>query len=787
MRFSLKTLLGVYLFATFGSLFAVHTMAHPGPLNPNLTPRFKLHNSEEFLLSRPLGTAVHTGGNAHLRFEINVTRVRTQLEGLRNMTLAALNNAKRDMAIYALPMNSHPGSQPRPGTVPAFSHDMALATIRYENVLLMLDRIDHVMNLARSAGGNRDKRFVAEFIAGATAVWTIYNTIELTRLAPLVDNNQKAITAIIHRIDDFDQAFATQSRAINDLQSLAEDLAVNQAELATTLSRSEMYDALTMTLNLETTNIQMAVQALMNHRMPVGILLPTELAEALEALAHQAALHDYVLLANTESDVLQCETSFVTHEHGLTVIVHVPMAKSGDLLTVYQHVPLPYGVQDDLYLTIKPEQDIIAISDDRKTFRTMTSEDLSRCRQLGRQFICDHGNLARMVGGQEEDSCVYHLFMKNFDQIKKTCPVHLVGPTEGAIAISGTEFIILSPKPTIGTINCHGFELDQFQVNRITRITLEPGCTAYTDEFSATSSFDVETIVPTRSFAWNADVKELLDNLDVEKYIRLASRASNQTKVPTAVQHAKEWMAAVEDFEEGKSTRTGLWGLGIGILAGTTIFGFLGIILYKWRGAHSVRESLRAKLRKLPALPTPVNTSVHFQMMESGPPQIYLRPQPRPTSMPVALAQRPLPSCPTEQAQDPRNSWLYPAPTTAELEQLQHQRQVVQAEIHPQQYPPPGYRTSESSFVTEVLGAGQQTCFAPAPPRSEPEGRMQAATSGPTPSPRTCEEAQQNQTSPTMETPTVETRLYKGPYAAAGLSLHKELQEAVRRESLVQS
>jgi len=299
----------------------------------------------------------------------------------------------------------------------------------------------------------------------------------------------------------------------------------------------------------------------------------------------QAEEQGYRLLATSASDIFQVEASFIMQGGRLAVIAHVPMARVDDRLEVYQYIPIPIKISAQALVQFQPTKDIIAINTEGSSFRTMTTTQLLGCEKRGTMFLCKEGNVVQKghtAGG--EKGCIFHLFAREFNRANATCDTHIVQPKDDIIAISPTEFVITAKEAHAGNIRCPGHREQSFSVNRITKVTMEPGCQGetYSHKFSARLEIDHQT---DRNFqyTWPWAKESLLKDLDVVKYDTMRLNSSLLEEIPTETKEAAAWVRAKERYT--KAMRPGipwLWIIG-GIILVLSIVGGAAVLILKFR------------------------------------------------------------------------------------------------------------------------------------------------------------------------------------------------------------
>jgi hypothetical protein len=176
------------------------------------------------------------------------------------------------------------------------------------------------------------------------------------------------------------------------------------------------------------------------------------------------------------------------------VAIHVPIAKDGSTLRLYQYVPLPINIADSL-ITFTPEHDIIAVSADERFFRTTTTASLARCTRIGTNHHCPDGNVLYSADKDSletfgsEQQCIYSMYMHKRREIEEQCPMAFTDPTNTIVQVSNNRFTAFSPEEHLITVSCpHGRpEKARMEPPRMD-FTLPDGCTAdFSGIFKATA------------------------------------------------------------------------------------------------------------------------------------------------------------------------------------------------------------------------------------------------------------------------------------------------------------
>ena len=479
----------------------------------------ELDDPEKFIVFRDLGQRVDEVGRAHLQVPVNVTHVLRKIDFHINLSMALLEK-------------------------PLSQQAEVLNRFRLHTLLDLEQQLLPLVSLHTSVENHRISKRQLEILFGiGAAAFGIYTAYEMAAITGRLDSIGHVQTALVHKVDEFALVLSDQGRRVNELQHTQAALAVTYADFAHEVMATQLHDASIMALTIQTLTIVRVAQAVMAGKFPIGIIKQEVMQQTIRALADRAATQDYVLLAKTQADLYASKTSYLSHEDGFTIVAHIGMARPRDFFDVHQYIPVPYKVSDSSFLTFRPEHDVIAISRDKKQFRTMPFADLNRCEITGRTYLCDHGTISRQVNKDEpETNCVFNLLAQDYEGVQRNCPRHLTGPAEASIDITRNEFVLVSTKQHRGTVSCPGREDEYFTATPITRIRMAPRCTARTDTNFATAAWDVSITVPPMAFGWEGDVKALLDNLDLTRFEQLAEEAANRTALPTEIHDIDSWM-----------------------------------------------------------------------------------------------------------------------------------------------------------------------------------------------------------------------------------------------------
>ena len=418
---------------------------------------------------------------------------------------------------------------------------------------------------------------------GATGTFLgLYNSIQLGLLQGEVRQQSRVLQALVHHVEDMDLLVAHHGTAINALQEWVTSEASFTSQALVALNKNQLVGAVVDAIAAMSSDYAAIASSLMHHRLALTAVSEPNLRAALQNVSSSAAELGFGLLVSSVSDALQCEASFASTRDGLDIFLHVPLAGVNDHLALYEHLVLPVQMADDVFVTFKPDHDLLAVSADEQRFKPMTSAQLSQCSKLGGAYLCPNENTVRKAQAVKDDdqsACLFALFQHNMDRINSSCPIHLLGPTDAAAAVSATDFLISSSRPHTGTVSCTDGSSSTFAADLVTRLQVAPGCKAETDAWSVAASLDISAQVKPVVFGWSGNLAQLLAHIDLDEFSRLRALLP-LSPVPTESRQAALWVAARQDAESlgvfaGSSSGAGVFTLALAACGALTTVGLL--------------------------------------------------------------------------------------------------------------------------------------------------------------------------------------------------------------------
>jgi len=452
-----------------------------------------------------------------------------------------------------------------------------------------------IVSIHRAAGGApsgtaRHKRFT-ELLGLAGTFMGILNTIQIAQLQKQLTNSNKAQGITIHRVEANSLTLKDHEHRLQEMKRWM----VEEADLTRNMARDEamshMAMAMTIAAEQEGEELLAILASLMQHRLHPTLLTEEGLQTTWTDVKQKAAAMGYVPVAEHQTDLLQCETSFKATEEGFEIFVHIPIARQGDRMEVFEYIPVPLKASAGSVFQLRPQEEVIAWAEDKQAFRTMTTAALSTCTKLGNMFLCDDNTEMKQV--QNKESCIVNLYLRRYEDVRRTCRMSVEPLRNGVVEITGGHFVFFNEKDHRGRITCPTDNSSMprwFNADKVAHVHLEAGCQAETEGARATAVLDLSLDLPGYSYPFpeGESPSSLLEGIDLTAWekARTVARA-----LPEG--HTIEDIAALQEAER-LVRETGLtqWGLAavIATLCGVGVF-IGGRLLWKRGRQEPARRS----------------------------------------------------------------------------------------------------------------------------------------------------------------------------------------------------
>ena len=308
-----------------------------------------------------------------------------------------------------------------------------------------------------------------------------------------------------------------------------------------------------------------------------------------------AALSAHTLLVRTPGEAFQSRASVIPTRTGFFAVLHVPIAKSTDIMDLWVLVKVPFAVSPTLHMTIDTEYQAIAVASDAKTFKPMTLADLTVCDKRGAFHFCADGNIhvrqeiVQAYDGTPNDQlCVFFLYESRYENIRRACRFTLAPPRDQGFLLSGTEAVFVAAKPQQGELLCPGGVSRTFQLQGIVALQVPDKCVARTDFFSVTGVAETTTIAK-RGLTWPSSLPPLWADLDLSLLEEL--KAEGSAPPPTDTADLRLFLEDARSHRMSHLSRSLLW-------ASLSLLSLLSSLaaVWIWRNKRLVQRRMRALL-----------------------------------------------------------------------------------------------------------------------------------------------------------------------------------------------
>jgi hypothetical protein len=425
-------------------------------------------------------------------------------------------------ALCAALLDEHKHNKGRKELEEHYAHKFAM-----QRCNTLVHRVTSLLNLTKSlpSPDHRNKR--ALFTIFAILIATVAVSYGVYKVGELIGMNNKANTLLAHQ-ESLD-AIGTNSMGIESLAHSVEEFSKNAADYYFDMRLAQFTDHLLNNAESHVRALENTVQTAFLRRVHLDTLTIVNTTRVATDMDEYAQRIGAVPLARFPTDWLQHETSFKATGNGFDIFLHVPLVQPNSAMTVYRHVPLPMAIDEDLELEVNPMIDFLAISNDGKFFKTLSSAQLNLCRKIADHFVCNHQNVVRKAPETldsveiDDGICAWSLFLRKFDFAKKACNAHIKSRSSKAFQLSANAFLLYNHKPEVVAITCRNHSTDikrNLQVHKATKIPLPAGCSAETEEFVLHAS-DAGFLAPddrfTRHWNWKGYADAFVADIDLDR------------------------------------------------------------------------------------------------------------------------------------------------------------------------------------------------------------------------------------------------------------------------------
>ena len=235
------------------------------------------------------------------------------------------------------------------------------------------------------------------------------------------------------------------------------------------------------------------IQKIHNGKLSPELVDPRQLVNIVNSMEASLSTVGLKLAATDMEYLFDAPTSFLLFQNEtVRSIVHLVAHREEAVLTLLEFLPAPYSVSPTHFLEIQPEAAFLAISKDTQIFQSLTSSDLTLCRDVGRPPLsyCQGSNVVKRRG---YESCLFALYDRDTHKIKEYCNVRFVAKEDRVIQLSHNEMILFHHTESVARFTCemHHDRDRQISFQGFKRLRLQPGCTVTTEKFKLQGSTEV--------------------------------------------------------------------------------------------------------------------------------------------------------------------------------------------------------------------------------------------------------------------------------------------------------
>ena len=177
-----------------------------------------------------------------------------------------------------------------------------------------------------------------------------------------------------------------------------------------------------------------AIQAASNHRMAYGVLSFKAATEALNKIKSLAKKRQLTPVLQTAQHIHQLETSFLTSEDGVTLLLHIQLALEDTVFQLKRFTSFPLWIGDNVYGDIHTDKTLIALGtadiNHKPSYVELDEVKLTLCHKFYSIYTCPH---SRVISRPTGPSCFHSLYHGEHQAAIKLCKLYLSTEDEDTV------------------------------------------------------------------------------------------------------------------------------------------------------------------------------------------------------------------------------------------------------------------------------------------------------------------------------------------------------------------
>ena len=224
--------------------------------------------------------------------------------------------------------------------------------------------------------------------------------------------------------------------------------------------------------------IQRGLYQLSLNKLDPSLVRFSSARKAVKTITELAAAKGYTMGIATAIDIFQVETSFLSDGANIYVFTNIPLVKNNAMIDIFRYQSAPLNlINEKTQVIIKPDEDIIAISNDRATYETFKQSHLNTCTKLHDSYICNGRSIQKK---QSHKQCLYALYMKSQEAIVENCEMITKSPEEFVVQTGIGRFYLYSPVPQRIYATCDDSK-QTLELQGFKTLSVPTGCTVTTN------------------------------------------------------------------------------------------------------------------------------------------------------------------------------------------------------------------------------------------------------------------------------------------------------------------
>ena len=376
----------------------------------------------------------------------------------------------------------------------------------------------------------RRKRFVAAVMAAiltAVGAHSLFSSLDNEHLTNLKDSLNSVVARQRHLVtllDTQDQAIRVNRNALSSLAKLVEHLekvSERQSQVEKSIVISLFVNELSQEIRAHILMFKHAIEAASSKRLAFGTLTHEGAERALSDIRQLAAHRGLVPVPQNPQQLQQLECSFVPHNLGLTLIVHVPLTSPVQIYQIHRYRPFPIPITEHVNALYVPPKQILALSNslaqrnNEVQFLELSHFDLESCRKIGKTRLCTNLHVANRPSFP---SCLMDLYSVNHDSALKTCKAHLQPPQDIVLPLGLNKYLSYTTDPSTYSIFCPGNQtlLSGYQLSAIQELSVPKDCQLQLPSFILYPQTEHQITEPPRHFTWTKTPKAMFPLISPE-------------------------------------------------------------------------------------------------------------------------------------------------------------------------------------------------------------------------------------------------------------------------------